>query len=307
MNKKMATLAALITTVIIWGLSFIAIKITVVSFSPFIYMFLRFSVATLILFSILAIKGFPRLDKSTHFKLFLTGLFEPGIYYYFETFGLTLTSATKASIMLAALPIMVTILARIFLHERIRKRSLFAIVMSVVGICVLILGEGTISGIRTSVIGDLLILGAALSAAFYMIIARDLGTRLSSLVITSYQMLYGSLIFLPLFIYKYPTHSWSAVTMESWIAIAFLAVFSSVLGYFLYNYALTQIPASRAAVFLNGAPLVTAVAAALMLGERLTSIQISGGLMVIAGVFIANLPRKSAGRTADEKGALVKP
>jgi drug/metabolite transporter (DMT)-like permease len=53
--------------------------------------------------------------------------------------------------------------------------------------------------------------------------------------------------------------------------------------------------------------LVTAVAAALMLGERLTSIQISGGLMVIAGVFIANLPRKSAGRTADEKGVLVKP
>lgn len=297
MNKKTATLAALLTTVVLWGLSFIAIKIVLQSFSPLIYMFLRFSLATLIMFSILLWQGIPKLDRATHFKLFLTGLFEPGLYYYFETLGLTLTTATKASIILATLPIWVTILARIFLHERISKRNLFAIFMSAAGISVLILGQGDLTGLKKVFIGDLLIFGAALCAAIYMILARDLGSKLSSLVITSYQFLYGSLLFLPLFIYQYPSHSWSAVTFDSTLAFLFLVLFCSVAGYFLYNYALTQIPASRAAVFLNGVPLVTAVAAALILHEYLTSLQITGALMVIAAVLIANFP--TGGRTRE--------
>lgn len=296
MNSKAATLFALLSTMILWGLSFIGIKIALQSFSPIIYMFLRFSLASLILFFILMIRGFPVLDKATHCKLFLTGLFEPGLYYYFETLGLTRTSASKASIILATVPIMVMILARIFLQEPIHKRSLFAIVMSVSGICVLILGQSNMAELHTSIIGDMLILGAALSAALYMVCARSLGAQLSSLVITSYQMFYGTLLFLPLFIYKYPTHSWGTVTSESFAALIFLVLFCSVAAYFLYNYALTQISASRAAVFLNGVPLVTAISAALVLGERLTSLQISGGLMIIAAVFIANLPLNGRSR-----------
>jgi drug/metabolite transporter (DMT)-like permease len=185
---------------------------------------------------------------------------------------------------------MVMIMARIFLHEPISKKSLSAIVMSVTGICILILGQSNIADLHTSIIGDILILGASLSAAFYMVCARSLGSQLSSLVITSYQMFYGTLLFLPVFIYKYPSLNWHNVTPKSFAALIFLALFCSVAGYFLYNYALTQIPASQAAVFLNGVPLVTAVTASVVLGECLTPLQMTGGLIIITAVFIANLP-----------------
>lgn len=290
MNKNITTISALIFTVLFWGLSFIAIKIVLRSFSPIIYMFLRFTLASGLLFIILLLKGFPKLDISTHFKLFLTGLFEPGLYFYFETTGLTLTSATKASIILATVPILVMILARIFLGEQIQRKSVYAIFLSITGICILVLGESGVTQLNTSIFGDSLILAAALSAALYMVCARNLGNQLSSLVITSFQMFYGTLMFLPVFIYQLSRHKWNAVTLESFLALIFLALFCTVGGYFLYNYALTQVPASRAAVFLNGIPVVTTIAAALVLGEHLTLLQITGGVIVLTAVFIANLP-----------------
>lgn len=289
MPKKIATLSALLLTVLLWGLSFIGIKIVLRSFSPIIYMFLRFFLASLVLFLVLFLKGIPALDKSTHFKLFLTGLFEPGLYFYFETWGLTRTSASNASIILATVPIMVMILARIFLAEPIQKKSVYAIFLSVAGICLLVVGE---SGARfsASLTGDLFILAAALSAALYMVCARGLGSQLSSLVITSFQMFYGTILFLPFFIIKYPSHNWHVVSTESCAALLFLALFCTVGGYFLYNYALTQVPVSKASVFLNGIPVVTATAAAIMLGEHLSFLQMIGGLLVLTAVFTANLP-----------------
>ena len=65
----------------------------------------------------------------------------------------------------------------------------------------------------------------------------------------------------------------------------------SLLGAFLcYNFALTQVPASRAAVFVNGIPVVTAIGAWVLLAERLTEVQAGGGLLVLAAVFLTNLP-----------------
>lgn len=290
MNRNITTIIALILTVFFWGLSFIAIKIALRSFSPIIYMFLRFTLASGLLLIVLLLNGFPKLDKSTHFKLFLTGLFEPGLYFYFETTGLTLTSASKASIILASVPILVMVLARIFLGEQIQRKSVYAIFLSITGICILVLGESGLTQLNTSIIGDLLILAAGLSAALYMVCARNLGSRLSSLVITSFQMFYGTLMFLPFFIYKLPSHNWTAVTMESLLALIFLALFCTVGGYSLYNYALTQVPASRAAVFLNGVPVITTISAAMVLGEHLTLVQIAGGVIVLTAVCIANLP-----------------
>ena len=290
MDNKITTMLALIFTVLFWGFSFIAIKIVLTSFSPIVYMFLRFTLASGFLLVILLFTGIPKLDRATHFKLFLTGLFEPGLYYYFETTGLTLTSASKASIILATVPILVSILARIFLGEKITRNSAYAILLSCAGICLLVLGESGLTGFNSSMAGDLLILAAALSAALYMVCARSLGNQLSSLVLTSFQLFYGTLMFLPVFLYKVSAQSWHAVTLESFLALVFLALFCSVGGYFLFNYALTQIAVSRAAIFLNGVPVITTIAAALILGEQLTFLQITGGLIVLVAVFIANLP-----------------
>lgn len=301
MNKQITTISALITTVFFWGLSFIAIKIVLTSFSPILYMFLRFSLASLLFLFILLIQGFPRLDRHTHFRLFLTGLFEPGLYFYFETLGLTRTTASNASIILATTPIMVMVLARIFLGEQIHRKSIYAIILSIAGMCLLAISESGTSGGTSSLLGDLLILAAASSAACYIVCAKDLGNALSSLVITSFQVFYGTFMFLPFFIYKYSSLNWNAITLKSLLALIFLALFCTVGGYFLYNYALTKIPATRASLFLNGVPVVTTLAAVPVLGEHLTYLQIIGGILVLTAVFAANLPSNHPLKESQQK------
>ena len=291
MSTKMMTYIALAGTIVFWGLSFIGTKIALTSFTPFVYVFFRFSLASIFFAVLLLQRGFPKLSLSDHKKLFLTALFQPGLYFAFETTGLTYTTASKASIIISIVPIAVLLLARVVIKEKISSKSLFGILLSMIGILILVLGDPKFSmSFRGSMIGDLLILGAVVSAAFYMVFARDLGKRLSAIEITSFQMFYGTILFTPLFLLNVQRIEWAQVSARSVGAIIFLVIFSTIIGFLFYNYALTQIPASRAAIFLNGIPVITAIGAWIILGERLTLLQGAGGLVVVLAVVLANMP-----------------
>jgi drug/metabolite transporter (DMT)-like permease len=293
MNSKKMTYIALVCTVLFWGLSFVGTKVALISFTPFVYIFLRFSLASVLFLILLIRKGLPKLSASDHKKLFLTAFFEPGLYFTFETIGLTYTTASKASIIISIVPIAVVLLARVVLKEKINGRSLSGILLSIVGILVLVLGDPTFSlSFEGSTIGDILILCAVISSALYITFARDLGQKLSSLVITSFQMFYGTIFFAPMFILNVGSVNWSQVSAKALGAIIFLTIFATILSFLFYNYALTQIPASRAAIFINGIPVVTAIGAWVILGERLTLLQVTGGFLVLVAVIIANMSSK---------------
>jgi drug/metabolite transporter (DMT)-like permease len=177
------------------------------------------------------------------------------------------------------------------LKEKITGKSLWGVILSIAGIMILVLGDPKFSiSSAGSMLGDVLIFGAVISASFYMIIARDLGKRLSSLEITSFQVFYGTILFTPLFILNMGGIQWAQVSAQAVGAIVFLAIFATILGYLFNNFALTQITASQAAVFINGIPVVTVIGAWLILGERLTLLQGAGGLLVLIAVMVANMP-----------------
>ena len=81
-------------------------------------------------------------------------------------------------------------------------------------------------------------------------------------------------------------------------SLIYLTIFATISAYLLYNHALTKIPAAKAAIFINGIPLVTIIGAWLMLGETLTPVQTGGGFLVLAAIFITSLP---ALKTLDAK------
>jgi drug/metabolite transporter (DMT)-like permease len=100
--------------------------------------------------------------------------------------------------------------------------------------------------------------------------------------------MYGSLLYAPAFLWELPHLQWSEVTGRSVAAVLYLTLFATIAAFLCYNYALTRIPAPKAAVFINGIPVVTAVAAWIILGETLSVVQIGGGMMVLAGVFLTS-------------------
>lgn len=286
----MLTYAALFGAVVFWGLSFIATKVALETIPTFTLVFARFSIASLFFLVLVVRNGFPRFTRHEHIKLFLTAFFEPGLYFVCETIGLQYTSAPKASLIIATIPLAVTLFAALLLGERARPEGLLGIFLSLLGICVLVTGDPSFSlEMGGPLIGDLLIVGAVISAALYMVIARNLGKRHSAMEITTIQIFYGALLFAPGFLYELPMTDWSAISTGSLVALAYLTLFATIAAFICYNYGLTQIPASHASIFINCIPVVTVIGAWLLLGETLTLVQASGGLLVLIAVLLPQL------------------
>ncbi len=281
--------AALTAAVLFWGLSFVATKVALQSFTTFTLIFARFFLASCILTALILHQGFPRLRRKDHAKLFLTAMFQPGLYFIFETIGLQHTTAPMAALIIATVPIAVLVAAFLFLGERTGPASLLGIGLSLVGIVILVTGDPQVTWTLSGrLLGNVLVFGAVISAALYMVCVRHLGQEISALEITVMQFIYGTILFLPAFCLEIPAMQWSEISNHSLLAFAFLVFFATIGGFLCYNYALTRIQASRAGVFINGIPVVTAVGAWAMLGETLTPSQISGGLLVLCGVYVTN-------------------
>ena len=282
---------ALNGAIIFWGLSFVATKIALESIPLFTLVFARFSLASCFLLVFLIRRGFPEFSAKDHVNMFLIALFEPGLYFIFETLGLKYTTAPKASLIIATIPVVVVIFSALFLGEKTRRTSLWGIGLSLTGIAVLITGDPHFKwDLGGSMLGDILISGAAISAALYIISARKLGQSRSPFEITSLQFMYGAVFYAPAFFWEIPHIQWATVSGRSIGALIYLTFFATVSAFLCYNFALSRVPASRAAVFINGIPVVTTLGAWLLLGEKLTMIQTAGGGVVLFAVFLTNLP-----------------
>ena len=289
MNRTFFPYAALSLAVIFWGFSFIATKITLQYLSPFCLIFIRFSMASLFFGVVLFGRGAPPIDRSTFKKLALLAVFQPGLYFFFETYGLGYTTATKTSLIIATIPIFVLVLSTVFLKERLRRLNIVGVICSLFGVSLLIFGGHVSGSIGEIMIGDLLITGAVLSAAVYTISARHLGQTISPVQITGLQVIFGTILFLPFFIWDAQHVHWpDAFRPEVIASLIGLTVFATIGAFSCYNYALSKIAAPRASVFVNAIPLVTAFGAWLVLGETLTALQMIGGAVVIGAVCLAN-------------------
>ena len=297
MNSEVKTYGAVLLAMILWGFSFVGTKLVLTSFPVFTYIAIRFSLAALIFLLLLKKRGFPRLGKKTHLKILLIAAFEPFLYFIFETLGLSITTASKASLLIAVIPMVVLIFARVMIGERINRKNLTGIILSFGGIFLLVTGGADFSwfagGKSGTILGDLLILGAVITASLYIVLTRELTRKVSSFHITAFQILYATLFFLPLLFIDVFTMDWKGISFPSLGGLLF-NVFGATIGAFLlYNYALTKLSASRSSLFINGIPIVTAFAAWFILGERLTPVQIAGGALVILSVTLTNLGRRN--------------
>lgn len=274
-----------------WGLSFVATKIALESLPAFTLVFARFGLASCLFLALMAHYGLPRFTWKVHGKVLLTAIFEPGLYFIFETIGLQHTTAPKAALIIALIPIVVLLLASPLLGEKSSPWSLFGIILSLMGIAVLVGAEPQFRWAWGGhLLGDLFIFGAVISAALYILLARNLGRTHSAREITSMQTLYGALFYLLPFVWELPQLHWSHISDRSLLAVLYLTLFATFGAFLCYNFALTKVSASRAAVFINGVPVVTALGAWMLLGETLSRLQVGGGLLVLLGVYLTNLP-----------------
>ncbi|MBU2643679.1 DMT family transporter [bacterium] len=291
-NRPLLPYFTLFLAVIFWGMSFVGTKIALADFSAFALVFLRFSLASLFFGAIMLKRGVPSFSRRDHLKLLILSLFQPWSYFIFETYGVQMTTASKASLIIANIPVVVLILSILILRQKIRLVSITGIVCSMLGVFLLISGDFNFNWRQASVnTGDILLLGAVLSAAVYILIVNHLGTAFSPVDITAMQVFYGMVLFAPEFIWTFSDTGWQGVSVRALLALLGLVLFATIGAFLCYNYALARINVNKAAIVLNGVPLVTVLGAWFLLDEVLSPLQLLGGLIVIAGVTLTNSAR----------------
>jgi drug/metabolite transporter (DMT)-like permease len=203
--------------------------------------------------------------------------------------GLQFTSASKASLIVATIPVAVLALSALFLRERFNGVVIVGIGLSLVGVAMLVFGDPNVNwSFDGPMLGDLLMFGAVIAMAIYTVLMKNLAATRSALDITGLQIIYGALLFAPAFFWQLPNTDWSGLTARSLVALISLTLFATIGAFLSFNFALSKIPATRTAIFLNCVPVVTAIGAWLVLGEWLTAVQIAGGVVVLVSVYLTN-------------------
>lgn len=287
----------------IFGLSFLVTKGALEAFSPVTLLFLRFALATVAL-GMLALAGVVKLGYRGKPKLplVLICVFQPVLYFTFETFGLREVASSTAGLVIGALPAAVAALSVPLLHEHLSGRQVAGLVLSIAGVALVVLAGDSGAGVTESAAaggaapdtlrGVLLVVGAMLSAAFYNVYSRKASTRYSPSETTFAMMATGAAFFGLLVVFQGATRGWtgllSGATIAAWGAVAYLGILSSVVAFFLVNLSLSRLKAAQASIFGTLTTLVSLVAGVLLRGEPFGLVQVLGASGIVLGVWMTN-------------------
>lgn len=286
---------ALLVAMVLWGSSFIALKIAVTEVAPMVVVFFR-----MVIGSAAFLVVWPWLRHGWNYQAgdwkYLLGmaLFEPCLYFVFEAQALLYTSAGQAGMVTAMLPLMVAVAAFFFLGERNTLRQWVGFVIAICGVIWMTLSGEESTQAPNAALGNFLEFLAMCSAVGYTLLVRHLTRRYSAFVLTALQSFVGSVFFLPLALLSEWPAQVSLVTMGS---IVYLGLVITLGGYGLYNYSLTYVKASTAAGYTNLLPALSLIFSMLILGERLVLLQWVAVLLVFVGVVLSqerrpNLPKE---------------
>lgn len=283
-----------IITNFIFGLSFLFSKQGLNTADPITLLSFRFLTAFIIMTILIVLKIIKVSYKNKPMKwLIILAFIEPIIYFIFETYGLQRISTSLSGLMIALIPIIVTILAIYLLKEMPSIKQTISIMLSVAGVILIILMENSDNG-GSTLLGILLLGGAVFSAALFNIIARKISKDFTAIEVTYFMMFLGAICFNGISIinhvvekrlqeYFLPLNNTSFI-----ISILYLGILSSVVAYFLANYTLSKIEASRSSVFANISTIVSIAAGVIFLHEDFHLYHFIGSIMILAGVWGTN-------------------
>ena len=286
-----------------WAGAGIAVKEALVVFSPLTLIVLRFTIAIVlmllvgVLFRRNEVLGLQRVEKRDIPLFVLGGLFQPFLYFIFETYTYqSFASPTIAEAMLSTQPIMAPILAFIILREKVTRNNVVGILISTVGMLLLLL-VGANNFALGNPWGVLLAIVTVSMSVGYTIILRRIPTRYSSLSIVFYVQLVALVLFYAV---------WGVFDRQSLqdtiaplsaditpvVAVGYLAVFASVTAFILFCYTVRQIGVTRANVFNNVRPVFTALLMWVIFDEQLPIWKWVGIIVIVIGLFISQKQRK---------------
>ncbi len=289
----------------IFGFSFMFTRGALEHIAPFHLLGLRFAVAAVTL-TLLQLVGLVRIRVNlTDVKAMLPLVFFlPILYFPTETIGVQLTSASHAGMMIAVIPICVTILSALLLKEYPTRFQLPFVLATVGGVIFISLMQSQ-GGVSNQLLGTIALLGAVVASSCYNIASRHAASRYSPFQRTWVMMVIGAVVFNSVALIQHVvagevTHYFQPLP-QVWPAILYLGILSSVVAFFFINYSLSHITAIQSSVFANLVTVIAILAGVFILGEDFFWFHAIGAAAILAGVWGTNRFAPSAIAEATEQ------
>lgn len=283
--KKYRVWVLLILCVLFWAGNFVFGSLVVSELTPVGLTFTRWLFSSVILLIFAQIKEKPNWKQVLKewpkiLGLSLTGIIGYNLLLYY---ALYFTSPLNASLVNSLNPGLIAIVSAIYLREKISKYHVFGILISFLGVFIVLTKGNLLQAFATDYnTGDLLIIGAIIMWTSYSIIGRKL-TSAPPITSTAVSGLLAAIMLLPFVISQ--EIDYTNISTLSLIGVIYIIIFPSSISFVLWNVGVREVGASKAGIFLNLNPVFTAIISGAM-GQSITWVQLIGGLLVFAGVYI---------------------
>jgi drug/metabolite transporter (DMT)-like permease len=277
---------AMLVVYVVWGSTYLAIRVSVRTMPPLLSAGARFMIAGLVLAAVLAVRDGPRELRVSRRELASCALL--GLLLLLGGNGVVVLAERTvpsgyAALLVAAVPLWVVLL-RAARADRPRTATIAGVVIGFVGLVVLVSPGG--SGVHLG--GALTVLAASLSWAVGSFYSSRLPVPGNPFVASTYEMLVGGAGNALVGLWHGEGHHlrFAAISGASWLALGYLVVFGSLVAFTAYVWLLGAAPISLVATYAYVNPVVAVALGALLLGERVTTAVLAGGAIVVLGVCV---------------------
>jgi|GEM_PF-5174650 len=295
---------ALLVTTIIWGLSAIVAKEAFTEINPYILLFLRFAIASIVISPLIFIKrDQPDIRTRDIPKLAFLSFLATSIGAGGWVVGLFYTTATRAAIITAVGPLLILPLERLILKKSEKPIVYIASAIAFAGALLVVLKSillGEQTGFTNSMlIGDLLVFISAFATALYTVLVQKDQRQYHSYQKTALSFTVGWLTALPFALVAHHSNpEWvTTAGLKAWLGVLYFGLGCSAIAYLLWQWAVEKVPPLRSSLMFYIQPIITIIAALLILRETPSPIEIAGGITILIAVatvlFAQNRTQKS--------------
>jgi drug/metabolite transporter (DMT)-like permease len=284
----------ILVTVAIWGGTPVAGKLAIRDIPPMTVGFLRYGLASLVLL-VLFSRQLPSWAALRRLDLWIIvglGVFGTFLNHVLFFLGLVFAPASHGAILAPTTsPIWTILLAAWLGRERITRDQILGTALCIIGVSLVVRPESLAgAGTTTVLMGDLFFLLGGLAWGLYQFLCMVAMRRLSGLASLAYGMVVGCVLLIPLMIIERPGRALAGASASAWGSIVYISLAGTVLAFFWWNLAIQRVGAGRTAVFTNLVPVFGVLLAWWVLDERLTPLQLFGGLLTVGGVWVCQGP-----------------
>ena len=205
---------------------------------------------------------------------------------FFE--GLNLTTPINASIIMVGTPILVLILSRFVIGDKISGSKLIGIILGFSGAAFLILRNGHLTLSSNTTLGNLLVLINATSYGLFLVMVKPLMSKYRPLTVMKWVFTFGLVFVIPLSIGEVIHTNFSIIPLNIWLSILYVIIFTTVFAYFLNNYSLRKISPSANSSYMYLQPILASLVAIFAGKDKLNMTEVIASLLIFTGVYFVN-------------------